>query len=688
MRTSWFQNFSAGDWALFVTFSFCDSPVRLLPEIGFFGSWLDILYTSGKNHNTGSVNGQVDQIAWGSVKALLFHVKIPTFVHIHEVRMSESILVAVAWPYANAQIHVGNLAGSYLPADIFARYHRLRGNQVLMVSGSDSHGTPITVRADAEKTTPYEVYQRFHAGFLELFQKLGLTYDLFTSTHTVNHTNVSQAMFLALKKNGFLYKESQMQWYSTSQNRFLPDRYVEGTCYICGYTNARSDQCDQCGNMLEASLLLEPRSKVDGSTPELRSTEHYYLDLGRMQELVVEFLKVRESYWRPNVLRQSLGQIQADGLRGRPITRDLDWGIPLPAEIYDEGKEWESKCLYVWFEAVIGYLSASIEWSAIGGEPDAWRKWWQNGNGRSFYFIGKDNIPFHAIIWPAELLGAGDELDRKLGGETPSPLVLPFDVPANEFMNIEGQKISGSRNWAVWALDFLERYDPDPLRYYLTVNMPETKDTDWDWDDFYHRNNDELVATWGNLANRVLSFAYKHWEGVVPEPGELTPLDLDLLAEVEGGFKSVAEELEAVHLRAALGEAMRIASEVNKYLDVTAPWQAVKTNKADAARAIYTAIRAIDNLKLLLAPFLPFTSDRLHAILGYEGSLFGQQSTALVKDELGEHTVLKYSGSGASGTWAPSQIKAGHKLNQPAPLYKKLDPSIVELERSKLGKPA
>ncbi len=492
--------------------------------------------------------------------------------------MSESILVAVAWPYANAEIHVGNLTGSYLPADIFARYHRMRGNQVLMVSGSDSHGTPITVRADAEKTTPYAVYQRFHAGFLDLFQQLGLTYDLFTSTHTVNHTTVSQAMFLALKKNGFLYKESQMQWYSTSQNRFLPDRYVEGTCYICGYTNARSDQCDKCGNLLEPSLLLDPKSKVDGSTPELRGTEHYFLDLGRMQELVVDFLKVRDAYWRPNVLRQSLGQILADGLHGRPITRDLDWGIPLPAEVFPEGKEWESKCLYVWFEAVIGYLSASIEWSS-SGDPDAWRKWWQNGNSRSFYFIGKDNIPFHAIIWPAELLGAGDELDRKLGAANPAPLVLPFDVPANEFMNIEGQKISGSRNWAVWALDFLTRYDPDPLRYYLTVNMPESKDTDWDWDDFYHRNNDELVATWGNLANRVLSFAYKHWEGVVPEPGELTPLDLDLIAEVEEGFKTVAVELEAVHLRAALAEAMRIASEVNKYLDTTAPWQAVKTDR-------------------------------------------------------------------------------------------------------------
>jgi len=292
--------------------------------------------------------------------------------------VDDPVLIAVAWPYANAEIHVGNLTGSYLPADIFARYQRLRGRKVLMVSGSDSHGTPITVRADAEHTTPLEVYQRYHNGFLELFQKMGLTYDLFTSTQTENHWKVAQNMFLALKQNGFLYKESQMQWYAPSQGRFLPDRYVEGTCYICGYTNARSDQCDNCGNLLDPAQLINPRSKIDGSTPELRATEHFFLDLARLQDVVVEFLRLRESYWRPNVLRQSLGQILTEGLRGRAITRDLDWGIPLPKDGIPEGKEWESKRLYVWFEAVIGYLSASIEWSQLQGDPDAWRTWWQN----------------------------------------------------------------------------------------------------------------------------------------------------------------------------------------------------------------------------------------------------------------------------------------------------------------------
>ena len=599
--------------------------------------------------------------------------------------MSVPILVSAAWPYANAEIHVGNLTGSYLPADIFARYQRLKGNQVLMVSGSDSHGTPITVRADAEGTTPLAVYERFHEGFIDLFQQLGLNYDLFTSTHTQNHQKVSQSVFLALKKNGYLYTESQMQWYSPNQNRFLPDRYVEGTCYICGYENARSDQCDKCGNLLEADRLINPKSKIDGSTPELRSTEHFYIDLAKLQNHVVDFLKIRDSYWRPNVMRQSLGQILADSLHGRAITRDLDWGIPLPEEVNEVGKEWESKRLYVWFEAVIGYLSASIEWGQLAGNPDAWRNWWQNSESRTYYFIGKDNIPFHAVIWPAELIGAGKAFDEVMGAANPQPLVLPYDVPANEFMNLEGQKISGSRNWAVWGRDFLTRYDPDALRYYLTVNMPESKDTDWDWDEFYHRNNDELVATWGNLANRVLSFCNKYWEGQVPDPGELTELDNDLIKTIEGGFETVGELIDTVKLRAAAAEAMRLASEVNKYLDTTAPWQQVKTDKATAARAIFTALKAIDSLKILFAPFLPFTSDKLHGFMGYDGSLFGTQTTETLKDALGEHKVLRYDPTGATGKWEPSKLKAGDPLRQPVALFKKLDTSIVEEERARLG---
>ena len=593
--------------------------------------------------------------------------------------MSEHILAAVAWPYGNSEIHVGNLAGSYLPADIFARYHRLKGNCVLMVSGTDSHGTPITVRAEAENATPLEVYQRFHAGFLELFQRLGLCYDLFTSTHTENHFKVSQAMFSALKQNGFMYTEKQMQWYSPAQGRFLPDRYVEGTCAICGYTAARSDQCDKCGNMLDASQLKDPRSKIDGSTPELRETEHFFMDLGELQGQIESFLQARSSYWRPNVLRQSLGQIQSEGLRGRPITRDLDWGIPVPVE------GWDGKCLYVWFEAVIGYLSASIEWSALHGQPDTWRQWWKQPDAKTLYFIGKDNIPFHAIIWPAELAGADGQFDVLFGCAEQSDFVLPHDVPANEFLNLEGQKISGSRNWAVWGLDFLKRYDPDALRYYLTSIMPETRDSDWDWEEFYHRNNDELVATWGNLANRVLSFSFKHWDGVVPDPGELTADDQVLLSEMDAGFETVGAHLEAVRLRAALAECVRLASEVNKYLDTAAPWFTIKTDKAEAGRAIFVAMKAIDSLKILFAPFLPFSCERLHAYLGYDKPLFGRQYTRAITDSLGEHNALLYDPADASGRWEASRLEPGARFRQPEPLFKKLDREIVPQERALLG---
>jgi methionyl-tRNA synthetase len=591
----------------------------------------------------------------------------------------QNILVAVAWPYANADIHVGNITGSYLPADIFARYQRLKGNNVLMVSGSDAHGTPITVRSDAEGVAPIEVYQRFHARFLELFQQVGLTYDLFTSTHTENHEKVAQSVFLALKENGLLYEEEQQQWYSPALKKFLPDRYVEGTCYICGYENARGDQCDNCGNVLDSTQLIDPRAKEDGSTPELRATTHFFFDLGQLQSQVVKFLEARQNYWRSNVVRRSLGWIKAEGLRGRPITRDLDWGLRVPVE------GWEDKRIYVWFEAVIGYLSAPTEWSRLTDQPDAWHQWWTDTEARAYYFIGKDNIDFHAILWPAELIGAGAQFARIFEGAEGKPLTLPYDVPANEFLNMEDRKISGSRNWGVWALDFLERYDPDPLRYYLTANMPETSDSNWDWDEFVARNNNELVATWGNLANRVLSFAHRHWEGQVPDPGALHPADEAVLAKVEAGFEAVGDLIEKVKLRAALNTAIRLASEVNKYLDDQAPWSQVKEDKDAAAKTIYTAIKAIDSLKVLLAPFLPHTSEALHKTLGYSQPLFGRQYTEEIEDAFGVHTTLRYDGSEASGAWAPSQLEAGRAFEAPSPLYKKLDPDVAAEERARLG---
>ncbi len=425
--------------------------------------------------------------------------------------MPENILIAIAWPYANAEIHVGNITGSHLPGDIVARYHRLKGNNVLMISGTDSHGTPVVIAADKEGKSVEEVYKKYHDGFLELFKGFGITYDLFTTTHTENHFKVSQAIFLALLKNGYMFKQFSKQWYSPSGKKFLPDRYVEGTCYICGFEGARSDQCDNCGNVLEPEKLINPRAKTGDGSLELRETEHFYLDLSKLEPDVKKFLKERAPHMRDTVLGESLGKIESEGLKPRSITRDLDWGIPVPVD--EPG--WETKKLYVWFEAVIGYLSAPIEWAQLSGQNDAWHDWWTNPDAKQFHFIGKDNIFFHTSQWPAEFMGAGAQFAEIFSGKA-VPLTLPYDVPANQFMNLEGQKISGSRNWAVWGRDALTRYDADALRYYLTVNMPEAKDSDWDWAEFVARNNNELVATWGNLANRVLAFCYKNWEGFVP----------------------------------------------------------------------------------------------------------------------------------------------------------------------------
>lgn len=593
--------------------------------------------------------------------------------------MPENILIAIAWPYANAEIHVGNITGSHLPGDIVARYHRLKGNHVLMVSGTDSHGTPVTLRADAEGKPVEEVYQRFHESFLEVFKGYGITYDLFTSTHTENHFKVSQDMFLALQENGFMFTQKSMQWYSPSAGKFLPDRYVEGTCYICGFEGARSDQCDNCGNVLEPEKLINPRSKTGGAL-ELRETEHFYLDLSKLEPDVKKFLSERAGHMRDTVIGESLRKIESEGLKPRPITRDLDWGIPIPIP------GWDSKRIYVWFEAVIGYLSAAIEWAQVSGQKEAWREWWVNPKAKQFYFIGKDNIFFHTSLWPAQLMGANVQF-LKIFAEDEKPLTLPYDVPANQFMNLEGQKISGSRNWAVWGLDALKRYDPDALRYYLTINMPENKDSDWDWTEFVARNNNELVATWGNLANRVLAFCYKNWDGCVPDLDlkSLRPSDLSLLDYIDGGFESVGGELEAVHLRAALQEALRLASVVNQYLDQTAPWTTIKSNKNEASKTIYTALRAIDSLKVLFSPFLPFTSQRLHEFFGYKEPLFGEQYTESVSDPLGSHKVLKYRGVDGL-KWKPSELKPGTRLHEPGPLFKKLDEKVIEAERARLGK--
>lgn len=588
--------------------------------------------------------------------------------------MTETIHISVAWPYANGDLHVGHLAGAYLPADIFARYQRLAGKKVLMVSGSDSHGTPITVAADKKGITPREVFEHYHHRFLLAQQAIGISYDLFTHTDTENHHRVAQDYFKILLEHDYLYREVQSQLYSESEQRYLPDRYVEGTCPKCGYSEARGDQCDNCGSLLDALELINPRSKIDGSIPVIRETEHFFLDLPAFTEQLLAYLEEHKDHWRPTVVNFARNYIE-NGLKGRPVTRDIQWGVKVPLE------GWEDKRLYVWFEAVMGYLSASIEWARLQGDPERWKDWWYNPEARIFGFIGKDNIPFHTLIWQAELLGA----KRIYEDDETRTLTLPYNVPANEFMNIEGAQFSKSRNRAIWLLDILERYDADAIRFYVTSVMPETRDSDFSWEDFYHRNNDELVATWGNLANRVLSFAYKHWEGVIPDPGELGDLDRALLEEVEGGFEVVGGFIEDVKLRAALQEALRLARSVNAYLD-QAPWfGVVKEDKAAAARTVFTALRAIDSLKILFSPFLPFSSEKLHAMLGYEKPLFGEQSMIEVQEESQKHTALVYDPIPASGSWTPSLLQPGTAFNKPQPLFKKLDESIIADERTRMA---
>ncbi len=587
------------------------------------------------------------------------------------------IHVSVAWPYANGDLHIGHLAGAYLPPDIFARYHRLAGNHVLMVSGSDMHGTPISVEADKRGITPREVSEHYHRRFVKTQQKIGVSYDLFTHTDTENHHRIAQDFFKILLERGYLRKETQTLLYSESEKRFLPDRYVEGTCYICGYDSARGDQCDNCGNLMETTKLINPRSRAN---PEdaliVRQAEHYFLALDLFADQILEYLDKYKDNWRANVITFSQNFVK-DGLRGRPITRDIDWGISVPID------GWEDKRLYVWFEAVMGYFTASVEWAHNIGKPDEWKKWWYNPDAKIYNFIGKDNIPFHTIIWQAELFGVNGIYNE--GDDT--PLQLPYDVPANEFMNIEGQQFSKSRNWAIWVPDVLERYQADAVRFYVARTFPERQDSDFSWDGFLARVNNELLAAWGNLVNRMMGFAYKRYDGKVPTYDELTEVDQAIIAKTEAGFETVGKLLEAVQLKEALEQTLGLAREVNVWLDGREPWKTIKVDEADAARSVYTALRCIDNLKILFSPFTPFSSQQVHEMLGYDGQLFGDLNIETIEEETRDHVALMYDGSPAIGKWQQSDLQQGQALQKPSPLFTKLDPEIVDEERQYLGQP-
>jgi len=556
--------------------------------------------------------------------------------------LSERIFIGVAWPYANGPLHLGHVAGAYLPADIFARYHRLKGNKVLMVSGSDQHGAPITIRAEQESTTPQEIVAKYHHQFIECWEKLGISFDLFTTTGTPNHTQVTHDIFLTLLDKGYIYKDKMLQAYCPKCQRFLPDRYVEGTCPYCGFTKARGDECDECGKPLSPVELKELHCHLCSTPPRFESSEHLFLRLSSFQDKLAAWIK-EQTHWRRNVLG-STWKFLNEGLRDRAITRDLDWGITVPQSGF------ECKRIYVWFEAVIGYLSASKEWAKLHGDDTAWQAFWRDG-AKSFYFIGKDNIFFHTLIWPAMLMGYGS-------------LNLPYDVPANEFLTIEGRKLSTSRSWAIWLHDYLERYAPDALRYTLAVNMPEAGDSNFSWREFLRRNNNELVATYGNLAHRVLTFAHRNFDGAVPVPGELHERSQSLIHKAEVTLDTADELLYRCEFKGAVKEAMSLAQEANRYLDEQAPWKTIKTernpDKIETAKSVYTVLSVLAALKTVFYPFLPFSSEKLHYFLGFDGS---------VKEQ----------------GWKMQFLPPAQKLRQPQPLFIKLDEEIVVKESSRLS---
>jgi methionyl-tRNA synthetase len=578
------------------------------------------------------------------------------------------ILVAVAWPYANGPRHIGHVAGFGVPSDVFARYHRLRGDDVLMVSGTDEHGTPIMVAADREGVSPRELVDRNNAIIRDDLRRLGLSYDLFTRTTTLNHHRVVRDLFRTLWEKGFIVEQTTMGAFSATTGQTLPDRYIEGTCPHCGFPDARGDQCDNCGKQLDPIDLVDPRSKIDGQPPVFRETAHLFLDLPVFADQLGSWIR-SQRHWRSNVRNFSLQIV--DELKPRPVTRDLDWGVRIPVPGFEER---DDKRVYVWFDAVIGYLSASVEWAANRGTPDAWREWWQNDAARHFYFMGKDNIVFHSVIWPSQLLGYGD--GGSIGGGR-GRLQLPYDVVASEFLTMEGKQFSTSRNVVIHVGDFLERYEADSLRYFLTAAGPETQDTDFTWAEFVRRTNDELVANWGNLVNRTLQSAFKHF-GAVPEPAALSAEDEAVLAAVEGGFDVVGEQIERARFRSALAEAMHLATRVNQYVSDQAPWALLAHDRERASTVLYTALRCIDNLKLQLTPFLPHSSQALHQMLGYDGWIAGPLEFRDVEEEDGStHTVLTGDYASWVGSWRPSELPPRQALREPSPLFRKLDPAAV-----------
>ena len=597
------------------------------------------------------------------------------------------ILSAVAWPYANGPRHIGHVAGFGVPSDVFSRYMRMAGHDVLMVSGTDEHGTPILVAADEEGLSARELADRNNRLIVEDLVALGLSYDLFTRTTAGNHYHVVQDMFTTVRDNGYMVQQVTRSAISPSTGRTLPDRYIEGTCPICGAEGARGDQCDTCGNQLDPTDLISPRSRINGETPEFVETTHWFLDLPALAQALGAWLDEREASgtWRPNVIKFS--QNLLDDIRPRAMTRDIDWGIPVPG--------WEdqpTKRLYVWFDAVIGYLSASVEWARRSGDPEAWRAWWNDPQALSYYFMGKDNIVFHSQIWPAELLGYNGQ--GKNGGEPGrlGVLNLPTEVVSSEFLTMEGKKFSSSHGIVIYVRDFLERYQADALRYFICAAGPETADADFTWAEFVRRTNGELVAGWGNLVNRTASMIHKRF-GQIPEPAELEDIDRALLDAVEAGFASVGDLIAQHRQKAALGEAMRLVGEANKYVADTQPFKLKGEDPATQARlatVLHTLAQAVTDLNLMLSPFLPHAANDVDRVLGGNGRIAPMPRIEEVDELDPDHLPEAFDGRSGypiitgdyqdAPTWGRHPVTVGTPVAKPAPVFTKLDESIVEAE--------
>ena len=593
------------------------------------------------------------------------------------------VLSAVAWPYANGPRHIGHIAGFGVPSDVFSRYMRMAGHDVLMVSGTDEHGTPILVAADQEGVSAKELADRNNRLIVEEFVALGLSYDLFTRTTTRNHYAVVQEMFTTVHDNGYMVEQTTHGAISPSTGRTLPDRYIEGTCPICGYAEARGDQCDNCGNQLAPTDLLNPHSKINGETPEFIETQHFFLDLPALAEALVEWLDGREASgtWRPNVIKFSQN-ILAD-IRPRAMTRDIDWGIPIPL---DGWREQPTKRLYVWFDAVIGYLSASIEWARRSGDPEAWRAWWNDPEALSYYFMGKDNITFHSQIWPAELL-AYDGLGDK-GGKpgTYGVLQLPTEVVSSEFLTMEGKQFSSSRGVVIYVRDFLERYQPDALRYFIAAAGPENQDSDFTWAEFVKRTNGELVAGWGNLVNRTATMIHRSF-GQIPAAADLNADDQALLATVNEGFVTVGTLIERHRQKQALAEVMRVVAEVNKYVTDQAPFKLKADDERERLGTIlHVLAQAVSDCTTMMSPFLPHSSNQVHTAMGGHGQIAPMPHIEEVADLDGGEGYPIITGD-YSGTprWGSRPITVGTPIGPPSPIFTKLDPSVVDDELGRLA---